>query len=98
MYRAGSKESWKLRALERILENAPQPHPRQGTVLEVRVRGLADGGCPYCTYSRNKSSKNEKYCRHFSTISTRFNFFLLCIYDVFVGAPRNKAIDRYEVT
>jgi hypothetical protein len=43
--RAGSKETWHLRDLERILQNAPQPHPRQGTVLGVRVRGV--GGCPY---------------------------------------------------
>ena len=47
MYRAGSKESWKLRALERILENAPQPHPRQGTVLKVRVKGVDDSPYPY---------------------------------------------------
>ena len=25
-------------------------------------------------------------------------FYFVYIYDVFVGAPRNKAIDRYEVT
>ena len=45
---------------------------------------------------RPEEKKNENSAT--VAISTRFNFFLLCIYDVFVGAPRNKAIDRYEVT
>jgi hypothetical protein len=54
--RAVSKETWKLRALERILQNAPQPHPRQGTVLGVRVRGV--GGCPYQNENTFENPRN----------------------------------------